>query len=180
MGRCIYRFTASESYQRTPPGCGVETHCGAETYPIYDQPEIVLARVLQEDGSTALEHVATGVLLPRTEDDPHCPEHGGTPKPEPGLIKMFLQREMAQKRAELQALQSQLESADPAVVLVSQAALTAGSQQDKVPAVVFDPAEHTVSEVLDHLEHADPAEVHRVIGIELVGKNRKGITEHGQ
>lgn len=110
MGRCIYRFNPSEHYQRTPPGCAPETHCGAETYPIYDEPELVYRLVQAPDGSTAQHPVESGVLLPRREDDPYCPEHGGTPKPDENTIHMFLQREFDRRRSELEAIGRQLAS----------------------------------------------------------------------
>lgn len=39
----------------------------------------------------------------------------------------------------------------------------------------FDPADHTVAEVTEHLATADPAEVERVTQAEATGQNRKGI-----
>lgn len=39
----------------------------------------------------------------------------------------------------------------------------------------FDPAEHTVTEVLDHLAQVDPTEHARIIAAETAGQARKGI-----
>jgi hypothetical protein len=39
----------------------------------------------------------------------------------------------------------------------------------------FDPADHTVAEVLEHLEGADPDERTRVLAAETDGQSRKGI-----
>ena len=39
----------------------------------------------------------------------------------------------------------------------------------------FDPAEHTVDEVNDHLQEADPAEVERVLQEEAAGKDRATV-----
>lgn len=39
----------------------------------------------------------------------------------------------------------------------------------------FDPADHTVVQVLGHLHSADPAEVRRVLSVERAGKSRNGI-----
>ncbi|MFD8318604.1 hypothetical protein [Kitasatospora purpeofusca] len=43
------------------------------------------------------------------------------------------------------------------------------------PLVLFDPAEHTVPEVLEHLAAADEDETERVLAAELAGPARKGI-----
>ncbi|MFJ4799197.1 hypothetical protein [Kitasatospora purpeofusca] len=43
------------------------------------------------------------------------------------------------------------------------------------PLALFDPAEHTVPEVLDHLADADEDETERVLAAELGGQARKGI-----
>lgn len=39
----------------------------------------------------------------------------------------------------------------------------------------FDPADHTVAEVNEHLANSDPNEVERVLGLEASGKNRSSI-----
>lgn len=39
----------------------------------------------------------------------------------------------------------------------------------------FDPADHTVDEILEYLSDADPDEVSRVVEAERTGKNRKTI-----
>lgn len=108
MGRCLYRFNASEHYQRTPPGCAPETHCAAETYPIYDEPEVIYRMVQDATGAVTYTGIESGVYLPRGTDDPHCPAHGGTPRPDTGVIHMFLQREFERKQGELDALKAQL------------------------------------------------------------------------
>lgn len=193
MGHCIYRFNASEHYQRTPPGCAPDTHCGAQTYPIYDEPEIVLQRIRQPDGTVTLEPLSTGVLLPRATDDPYCPEHGGTPKPDPGLIRMFLTRELETRQKELEALQQQIRAADPSAVPAA-LQLGAGATGDAPapagaktvhPVIsgqvtlsdLFDPAEHTVPEVLEHLRAAAADEFQRVMELERTGRARKTIME---
>ncbi|WP_344341445.1 hypothetical protein, partial [Kitasatospora putterlickiae] len=43
------------------------------------------------------------------------------------------------------------------------------------PDALFDPAEHTVPEVLDHLADADEDETARVLAAELDGLARKGV-----
>lgn len=42
---------------------------------------------------------------------------------------------------------------------------------------VFDPAEHNVDAVLEHLAKADQAEAARVLEVEAQGKGRKGVLE---
>lgn len=42
----------------------------------------------------------------------------------------------------------------------------------------FDPADHTVDEVVEHLESADSEEAERVLSAEKAGKSRKGIVEN--
>jgi nicotinate-nucleotide pyrophosphorylase len=42
----------------------------------------------------------------------------------------------------------------------------------------FDPTEHTVTEVVEHIDNADPDEAARVIEAEQAGKARKGVIEH--
>ncbi len=50
-----------------------------------------------------------------------------------------------------------------------------GVLKDAAPEPEFDPAEHTVAEVEDHLEQ-NPDDVHRVLQAEHAGKNRVTIT----
>lgn len=50
--------------------------------------------------------------------------------------------------------------------------------EETVPGA-FDPAGHTVDEVLEHLAAADQAERDRVVASEAAGKARKGITDLG-
>lgn len=45
------------------------------------------------------------------------------------------------------------------------------------PAEVFDPAAHTVEQVLAHIAGADEAEVTRVRAVEAAGKDRAGLRE---
>lgn len=85
MGACQYRFNASEIYARQFPGAGVETHCGARTFPAQDEPEMLPVTVRDDDG-TRTEYRHTGNYLPRGTDDPHCPEHGGFPAPPPRVL----------------------------------------------------------------------------------------------
>lgn len=84
MGHCTYQYNASEVYQRTAPGGGVETSCGALTYPALDEPELVPVR--GADGEYTYQ--PTGRLLARAADDPYCPEHGGTGDPGPIPVSM--------------------------------------------------------------------------------------------
>jgi hypothetical protein len=99
MGHCTYQYNASEVYQNTAPGGGVETCCGAPTFPAVDAPELVLVR--HDDDTYTYE--PTGRMLARDQDDPHCPAHDGTPEPE--LIPVPLaELEAARRRyAELAA-----------------------------------------------------------------------------
>lgn len=78
MGYCSYNYNASEVYQRTKPGMGVETSCGALTYPAVDEPELV--PMLHPNGDLELRR--TGRHLPREQDDPYCPAHGGVEEPD--------------------------------------------------------------------------------------------------
>lgn len=48
------------------------------------------------------------------------------------------------------------------------------SESETVPEV-FDPAQHNMDEVNEHLEHADDAERERVLQAESEGKARQGI-----
>ena len=105
MGHCRYAFNASEIYARTAPGAGVETHCGAATYPAVDEPEMVPVTVRDDDGIRT-EYVHTGEYLPRPHDDPYCPAHGGMAAPPPRVLTM----------AELTAAGEQLEAARRAYV----------------------------------------------------------------
>lgn len=85
MGHCQYRWNQSELYQRTKPGQGVETTCGAKTWPAVDEPEIVPIRVPNPAGSAEAVYAYqnTGKFLPRAHEDPFCPQHGGSPEPPP-------------------------------------------------------------------------------------------------
>lgn len=58
---------------------GVETICGAPTYPAVDEPE--LSAFARPDG--VFEMRPTGRLTARGFDDPYCPAHGGTHEPPP-------------------------------------------------------------------------------------------------
>lgn len=80
-GYCQYRFNPSELYQRTKPGTGVETTCGAATYPAADEPELAAVRL--PDGASVLR--PTGRLVERGHADPYCPAHGGSPEPPPPI-----------------------------------------------------------------------------------------------
>lgn len=84
MSTCQYRYNASEQYQRAKPGMGVETICGARTYPAVDEPEI--GAYPRGDGTT--EFRATGKMVRRGFDDPYCPAHGGTPEPPPEPVTL--------------------------------------------------------------------------------------------
>jgi hypothetical protein len=77
-GRCRYLYNASEQYQMQTPGSGVESNCGATTYPIVDEPEIVPVTIRPPEGNPYVTFQKTGHLLPREKPDPYCPVHGGT------------------------------------------------------------------------------------------------------
>lgn len=79
MGTCQYRYNPSEQYQMQTPGAGIETCCGRATYPAVDEPE--LYPVTDIHGVTVVRQ--TGRVLPRAQDDPYCPVHGGSPEPPP-------------------------------------------------------------------------------------------------
>lgn len=79
MGFCQYRYNPSEQYQLQHPGAGIETSCGRPTFPAVDEPE--LFPVTDINGVTVMRE--TGRLMPRAQDDPYCPWHGGSPEPEP-------------------------------------------------------------------------------------------------
>ena len=88
-GHCRYLFNASELYRRTKPGQGVETMCGALTFPAVDDPEIVPVRVNTPGVAEATySYLPTGKMLPRSHDDPYCPAHGGSPEPPPPPVSM--------------------------------------------------------------------------------------------
>jgi hypothetical protein len=72
MGDCQYHYTDSELYQR---GAMNETHCGARTWPAYEQRDETYLHPVDN-----LMHIRT-VTVPREDHDPFCPEHGGTPSP---------------------------------------------------------------------------------------------------
>lgn len=89
MGHCSYIFNPSEIYRRTKPGQGVETMCGALTFPAVDDPEIVPVRVPTPGVAAAsYSYLPTGNMLPRSQDDPYCPQHGGSPEPPPPPVTM--------------------------------------------------------------------------------------------
>lgn len=84
MGTCQYRYNPSEQYQLQHPGAGIETSCGARTYPAIDEPE--LFPVTDVNGVTVMRE--TGRTLARAQDDPYCPRHGGMPEPPPPPVTM--------------------------------------------------------------------------------------------
>lgn len=96
MGYCKYVYNPSEIYQRSKPGQGVETSCGAETYPAIDEPEIILVttRMEVDPSNPQLGSVPvsdwrwTGNYIAREQDDPYCPMHGGSPEPEQAPVSM--------------------------------------------------------------------------------------------
>jgi hypothetical protein len=51
----------------------------------------------------------------------------------------------------------------------------AATSEDEAPAEVYDPADHTSPDVLEHLKTCDSAEALRILDSEEHGKNRKGI-----
>lgn len=101
-GHCQYRFNPSETYKRTKPGMGVETCCGAATYPAVDEPELGSVRHL--DGT--IEYRRTGRLIERTHPDPYCPAHGGSPEPPPPPVT---QAELEQAYAYYAALMTRFQ-----------------------------------------------------------------------
>jgi hypothetical protein len=99
VGHCRYAYNTSEIYARTPPGAGVETHCGAATWPAVDEPEMVPVTVTDDDG-TRTEYRHTGEYLPRAQPDPYCPAHGGMAAPPPRVLTL---RELAAAGEQLEA-----------------------------------------------------------------------------
>lgn len=87
MGYCQYRYNPSEQYQRTAPGCAPESHCGARTYPMQDEPEIVPVTEYV-DGQPVGRMAFSGRYVNREHDDPHCPAHGGSPAPPAPVITL--------------------------------------------------------------------------------------------
>jgi hypothetical protein len=89
VGQCTYVFNPSEIYQRTKPGQGVETVCGARTFPAVDDPEIVPVRV-QTPGLAEVQwsYLPTGKMTARSQDDPYCPAHGGSAEPPPPPVTL--------------------------------------------------------------------------------------------
>jgi hypothetical protein len=83
-GSCRYVYNPSEIYQRNTPGTGVETVCGALTWPANDEPELGVVRL----GNGDLEYRPTGRVLPRAQPDPYCPSHGGSAEPPPPPLSM--------------------------------------------------------------------------------------------
>ena len=88
-GHCSYVFNPSEIYQKTKPGMGVETTCGALTWPAADEPEVA-ARAVRQRGiaEVTYQYIKTGRMLPREHADPYCPAHGGSPEPPPPPVTM--------------------------------------------------------------------------------------------
>lgn len=107
-GYCVYRYNPSEIYQRSKPGQGVETVCGAPTFPANDIPEIV--NVPDEDGNLVWKH--TGRFVTRVERDPHCPKHGGSSKPPEPPVSAS---DVAKAQARLQSIQSRYNAQRKAV-----------------------------------------------------------------
>jgi hypothetical protein len=66
-------------YQRTGPGQAPETTCGARTWPVVDEPEMMQVRLA--NGEYAYRE--TGRVLARETPDPYCPGHRGSPEPPP-------------------------------------------------------------------------------------------------
>lgn len=85
-------------------GGGMESHCGAETYPIYDEPEILsVTRHAPGGGNPYIAYEKSGRLLARSEPDPYCPRHGGT---NPPAFDLILEAEVIEAQSRLEALQS--------------------------------------------------------------------------
>ena len=103
-GSCRYVFNPSELYQRTKPGQGVETVCGAPTWPIADEPEIA-ARPVRQPGSAEVTftYIRTGRMLPREVPDPYCPAHGGSAEPPPPPVQMWELEQLYQQYRDLAA-----------------------------------------------------------------------------
>jgi hypothetical protein len=88
MGFCSYQHNPSELYRRTKPGTAPETICGARTFPAVDEPEIVVVKTGMGPDGAVYEYRPTGACLARAQDDPYCPEHGGSPPPPPPPVSV--------------------------------------------------------------------------------------------
>jgi hypothetical protein len=125
MGTCQYRYNPSEQYQLQHPGAGIETSCGAQTYPAQDEPE--LFPVTDVNGVTVMRE--TGRLLARAQDDPYCPAHGGMPEPPPPPVTVA---ELEAAHARYLALSQRFEGQDGGAITATvpePAELTRGEPQ---------------------------------------------------
>lgn len=130
MGTCRYAYNPSESYQRTPPGCGAESHCGAQTWPLVDEPELRLVSAFDEASGAVLDRlVPTGRLVAREQDDPYCPLHGGSPQPPPPDVTMA---ELEQAHHAYMSLASRFQGQQPGAIaeaVPEPVALAAGASE---------------------------------------------------
>lgn len=122
---CNYAYNPSEIYQRTKPGMGVETHCGARTFPAVDEPEQIPVR--QADGTYRMQ--PTGRLLAREQADPYCPAHGGSSEPAAVPVSYA---ELQAARAAYADLVARYDAQVPPVVPV--AALASSTEEPPVTA----------------------------------------------
>ena len=84
------------------PGSGVESHCGAVTYPIVDEPEIIPVTVRQDGGLPPyVTYQKSGHVLPRPTPDPYCPGDGGTTPPTGPVVDLAQVQAAARQAAEL-------------------------------------------------------------------------------
>ena len=137
-GHCSYVFNPSEIYQKTKPGMGVETTCGALTWPAADEPEVV-ARAVRQPGiaEVTYQYLHTGRMLPREHPDPYCPAHGGSPEPPPPPVTMdeleAAHTWYAQLAARFQAESGAIPVAVPAPAQISPAMATAPAPVTPAP-----------------------------------------------
>jgi hypothetical protein len=133
VGHCRYLFNPSELYQRTKPGQGVETMCGALTFPAVDDPEIVPVRVRTPGvAEHTWSYLPTGKMQPRSYDDPYCPAHGGSPEPPPPPVTMADLQAAHEAYLELAARFEHGQAELPAVTGVALPAVSLPGAEDPV------------------------------------------------
>jgi hypothetical protein len=139
VGACTYVFNPSEIYQRTKPGQGVETTCGALTFPAVDDPEIVPVRMKTPGvAEVTWSYLPTGKMQARSQDDPYCPAHGGSPEPPPPPVTMADLQAAHDAYLELAARFEHGQAEQPALQGVPLPALAVPAGQDPESPVTAD------------------------------------------
>jgi hypothetical protein len=160
VGHCTYQYNASEIYQRTKPGQGVETVCGGLTFPAIDEPEIVPVRMPNPGVAEAVySYHATGRMLPRAQADPFCPRHGGSPEPPPPPVTMAELQAAHAAYLELAARFEHGQDGTPAVEGVVLPALTPPSAAAPVTAEQLQAASTKLAELAEQAAAAPPGGV---------------------